>query len=66
MPRGWCHGCLQVGLKVLQDDPNAFKCWNNILEVIWHAELGGSLAILKAGEWVHLRHCAAAACPFAQ
>lgn len=39
----------QVGLQVLKDDGRIFKCHHDRLDTIWHAELGSSKAILKAG-----------------
>lgn len=39
----------QVGLKVWEMDENVFKCWSSMWDVIWHGELGSSLAMLKAG-----------------
>lgn len=40
------------GLKILKD-ANVFRCYNRYTEVIYHAELGASLAILKAGFNLH-------------
>ena len=42
-------GRLQVGFKVWEEDQNVFKCWDIMWDVIWHGELGSSLAILNAG-----------------
>lgn len=39
----------QVGLDVWLRDGNVFKCWNSMWDVIWHGELGSSLALLNAG-----------------
>lgn len=39
---------MQVGLKVLLNDANVFKCFSSLDEAIWHAEAGSSLAILNA------------------
>lgn len=39
----------QVGLKLLMDNGNVFKCWDDRLDAIYHAELGASAAILRAG-----------------
>lgn len=39
----------QVGFKVWQKDENVFKCWESMWDVIWHGELGSSLAMLNAG-----------------
>ena len=40
---------LQIGLSVLLRDQNVFKCFSSVLEAIWHAELGSSVAIFEAG-----------------
>lgn len=40
----------QVGLDVWLRDGNVFKCWRSMWDVIWHGELGSSLALLNAGE----------------
>jgi len=42
---------VQVGFKVWQADENVFKCWESMWDVIWHGELGSSLAMLNAGAW---------------
>lgn len=39
----------QVGLQVWLQDENVFKCWDSMWDVIWHGELGSSLAMLNAG-----------------
>lgn len=39
----------QVGLDVWLRDGNVFKCWRSMWDVIWHGELGSSLALLNAG-----------------
>ena len=31
------------------DDGNVFNCWDDRLDAIYHAELGASAAILRAG-----------------
>ena len=31
------------------EDGNVFKCWSERLDAIYHAELGASAAILRAG-----------------
>lgn len=40
---------LQVGLDVWLADQNVFACWSSMWDVIWHGELGSSLALLNAG-----------------
>lgn len=42
-------GALQEGLKVLRDNGKIFKCYDDIWDTIWHAEVGSSGAILDAG-----------------
>ena len=49
-PSCGCRRCVQVGFKVWEQDQNVFACWDSIWDVIWHGELGSSLAILNAGE----------------
>lgn len=39
----------QVGLDVWLRDGNVFTCWSSMWDVIWHGELGSSLALLNAG-----------------
>lgn len=39
----------KVGLDVWLRDGNVFHCWSSMWDVIWHGELGSSLALLKAG-----------------
>ena len=39
----------QAGLKLLMDDGKVLKCWDDRLDAIYHAELGASAAILRAG-----------------
>ncbi|KAI7836092.1 hypothetical protein COHA_010020 [Chlorella ohadii] len=39
----------KVGLDVWLRDGNVFKCWRSMWDVIWHGELGSSLALLNAG-----------------
>ncbi|KAL3154058.1 hypothetical protein ABBQ32_013603 [Trebouxia sp. C0010 RCD-2024] len=39
----------QVGLQILQSDGNVFACFEDLHDTIYHAELGSSLAVLKAG-----------------
>jgi hypothetical protein len=34
---------------VWQADGNVFGCWESMWDVIWHGELGSSLAMLNAG-----------------
>lgn len=41
---------VQVGLDVWVRDGNVFTCWTSMWDVIWHGELGSSLALLNAGE----------------
>ena len=43
------HNLCQAGLKLLTDDGNVLKCWDDRLDAIYHAELGASAAILRAG-----------------
>ena len=40
---------LQAGLKALSDDGKVFNCYTSIHDVIYHAELGSSAAIFRAG-----------------
>ena len=40
---------VQAGFKNLLQDGNVLKCWSERLDAIYHAELGASAAILKAG-----------------
>ncbi len=53
-------GHLQVGLDVWLQDQNVFKCWESMWDVIWHGELGSSLAMLNAGAQLGWDACAAA------
>ncbi|DBA99576.1 TPA: hypothetical protein ACH3X3_012154 [Trebouxia sp. C0006] len=39
----------QVGLQILQQDGQVFACFDNLHDTIYFAELGSSLAVLKAG-----------------
>jgi hypothetical protein len=39
----------QVGLAVLIEDGNIFKCHDTVADAVFHAELGSSLAIFNAG-----------------
>ena len=39
----------QIGLEVLQRDGQVFACYENLHDTIYYAELGSSLAVLKAG-----------------
>ncbi|KAL4428545.1 hypothetical protein ABPG75_002634 [Micractinium tetrahymenae] len=39
----------KVGLDVWLRDGNVFTCWSSMWDVIWHGELGSSLALLNAG-----------------
>lgn len=39
----------QTGLGLLQGDHNVLKCYTDIHDAIWHAEVGSSAAILNAG-----------------
>lgn len=39
----------QVGLDIWRRDGNVLKCWHSMWDVIWHGELGSSLAVLNAG-----------------
>ena len=41
--------CSQVGLDVWLRDGKVFTCWTSMWDVIWHGELGSSLALLNAG-----------------
>lgn len=41
--------CDQVGLQTLLEDGQVFACHRNIADAVYHAELGASLAIFKAG-----------------
>ena len=41
--------CAQAGFKTLLQDGNVLKCWSERLDAIYHAELGASAAILRAG-----------------
>jgi hypothetical protein len=50
-PAGFPLRTPQVGLDVWLRDGNVFHCWSSMWDVIWHGELGSSLALLKAGEW---------------
>ncbi len=45
----WMGCTTQVGLGVWLKDANVFKCWESMWDVIWHGELGSSLAMLNAG-----------------
>lgn len=38
-----------MGLDIWLSDGNVLKCWRSMWDVIWHGELGSSLAILNAG-----------------
>lgn len=40
---------LQVGLKVLREDGRVLACYEDMSDVIFHAELGASAAILDQG-----------------
>ena len=40
---------VQVGLKVLLEDEKVFACYDSLHDTVFHAELGSSLAILRAG-----------------
>lgn len=42
-----CHP--QEGLGVLQRDGSVFTCHSNMLDTIWHSEIGASAVILEAG-----------------
>lgn len=37
------------GIEIWKADKNVFGCWDSMWDVIWHGELGSSLAILNAG-----------------
>ena len=39
----------QTGLKVLLEEGNVFGCYENLLDTVWHSEVGASKAILDAG-----------------
>ena len=39
---------VQVGLRVLQEDGRVFACYTNILDTVFHAEVGASAAVLAA------------------
>ena len=39
----------QAGLKTLLEDGDVLHCWSNRLDAIYHAELGASATILRAG-----------------
>lgn len=39
----------QVGLKILQEDGRVLACYEEMSDVIFHAELGASAAILDQG-----------------
>lgn len=39
----------RAGLDIWLADKNVFACWDSMWDVIWHGELGSSLAILNAG-----------------
>ena len=41
---------MQVGLKLLIEDPAIFGCHADFHDTIYHSELGASAAILEAGE----------------
>ena len=49
LPCGAEYDLCQAGLKLLMDDGNVLKCWDDRLDAIYHAELGASAAILRAG-----------------
>jgi len=40
---------LQVGLAIWNRTGDVLKCHGNMLDTIWHSELGASAAILDAG-----------------
>ena len=44
-----CPSSAQAGFKTLLQDGNVLKCWSERLDAIYHAELGASAAILRAG-----------------
>jgi hypothetical protein len=37
------------GIAIWMADKNVFECWTSMWDVIWHGELGSSLAVLNAG-----------------
>lgn len=39
---------MQVGLRVLQEDGRVFACYRDMLDTVFHAEVGASAAILAA------------------
>ena len=39
----------RIGMQILLDDQNVFKCYSNMWDTIYHSELGSSAAILDAG-----------------
>ena len=39
----------RIGMQILLDDQNVFKCYNNMWDTIYHSELGSSAAIIEAG-----------------
>ncbi len=39
---------LQAGLKLIQRDPNVFKCYDSPWDTRYHSESGASLALLNA------------------
>jgi hypothetical protein len=39
----------QIGLKLIMQDKNVFRCYKNIADTIYHSELGSTKAILAAG-----------------
>lgn len=39
----------QVGLGIMQRDGQVMQCHCSIHDAIWHAELGSSASVLKAG-----------------
>ena len=44
-----CHVGAQAGFRTLLEDGNVLQCWSDRLDAIYHAELGASAAILRAG-----------------
>ena len=44
-----CLSAVQVGLQVLIQDGHVFECHKDIADAVFNAELGSSLAILRAG-----------------
>ena len=44
-----CIVSVQVGLQVLSEDGHVFKCHRDMSDAVFNAELGSSLAILRAG-----------------